>query len=90
MARERESIKFAALAFPPCYLFTGLVYFFGFFFFLFLFLQAVSLHKHSPLISQERRFEMYFQMQNSPYKEEGPCNQRIPQYEGLVGAINLA
>lgn len=43
MATERKIIKFAVLAFPPCYLFTGLGFFLvGFFFF---FLQAVSLHK---------------------------------------------
>lgn len=64
MATERKSIKFAALAFPPCYLFTGLGFFSGWLFFLFL--QAVSLNKYGLLPPQEKRFEMYFQMQNSP------------------------
>lgn len=32
MATEKKSIKFAALAFPSCYLFTGLGFFFWIFF----------------------------------------------------------
>lgn len=63
MATEKKSIKFAALAFPPCYLFTGL----GFFFWIFfpLFLQAVLYNKYDPFPSQERISEVYFQIKFS-------------------------
>lgn len=88
MARERKIIEFAALAFPPCYLFTGLVFFSVSFFFSCSY-RLFHCTNTSPLYPKKEDLRRIFKCKNH-HKEEGPCNQRIPQYEGLVGAINLA
>lgn len=88
MARERKNIKFAALAFPPCYLLTGLVFFLAAFFF---FCSYRLFHcTNAALLYPKKEDSRYIFKCKIHYKEEESCNQRIPQYDGLVGAINLA
>lgn len=87
MATERKSIRFAVLAFPPCYLFTGLGFFLVVFFSssyrLFPCTNTVPLHPKKEDLRCIFKRKIH-------HKEEGTCNQRISQHEGLVGAINLA
>lgn len=54
MARERKNIKFAALAFPPCYLFTGLVFFLAGFFFFFVLTGCFIAQMQPPYIPRKK------------------------------------
>lgn len=91
MARERKNIKFAALAFPPGYLFTGLVFFLvGFFFFFCCSYRLFPCTNAAHLYIPRKKDSRYIFKYKIHHKEEEPCNLRIPQYDGLVGAINLA
>lgn len=60
MARERKNIKFAALAFPPGYLFTGLVFFLVVFFFVVVLTGCFLAQMQPTYISQEKKIQGIF------------------------------
>lgn len=88
MARERKSIKFAALALPPCYLFTGLVSFPVDFFFLVL--TGCFIAQIRPPYIPRKKIWGVFSNVKLAIKKRRHAIRKIPQYEGLVGAFNLA
>lgn len=84
MARERKSIKSAALAFPPCYLFTGLVSFPVDFFFLVL--TGCFIAQIHPLHPKKEDLRCIFKCKIG-HKEEGPCNQKDSSVQGVSGGF---